>query len=76
MAEKEGFEPSIGLYTLYSLSRGAPSATRPFLLIGMTFSRQRTILARNAITIPHRPDQTPDEEREPRAPYISHRLQL
>ena len=29
MAEKEGFEPSIGLQTLYSLSRGAPSATRP-----------------------------------------------
>jgi hypothetical protein len=29
MAEREGFEPSIGLLTLYSLSRGAPSATRP-----------------------------------------------
>ena len=29
MAEREGFEPSIGLQTLYSLSRGAPSATRP-----------------------------------------------
>ncbi len=29
MAEKEGFEPSIGLQTLYSLSRGAPSASRP-----------------------------------------------
>ena len=28
LAETEGFEPSIGLYTLYSLSRGAPSATR------------------------------------------------
>ena len=28
MAEREGFEPSIGL-TLYALSRGAPSATRP-----------------------------------------------
>jgi hypothetical protein len=29
MADTEGFEPSIELLTLYSLSRGAPSATRP-----------------------------------------------
>ena len=29
MAVKEGFEPSIELLTLYSLSRGAPSASRP-----------------------------------------------
>ncbi len=29
MAVREGFEPSIGLQTLYSLSRGAPSASRP-----------------------------------------------
>ena len=28
LAETEGFEPSMGLYTPYSLSRGAPSATR------------------------------------------------
>ena len=28
MVEREGFEPSIELQTLYSLSRGAPSATR------------------------------------------------
>ena len=28
MAEREGFEPSIGV-SLYSLSRGAPSAARP-----------------------------------------------
>ncbi len=28
LAEREGFEPSIRLLTLYSLSRGAPSATR------------------------------------------------
>ena len=28
MAEREGFEPSIGI-NLYALSRGAPSATRP-----------------------------------------------
>ena len=33
MAEKEGFEPSIELQTLYSLSRGAPSASRPPLRI-------------------------------------------
>ena len=31
MAEREGFEPSIRLLTLYSLSRGAPSTTRPSL---------------------------------------------
>ncbi len=29
MAVREGFEPSIRLQTVYSLSRGAPSATRP-----------------------------------------------
>jgi hypothetical protein len=28
LAEREGFEPSIELLTLYSLSRGAPSASR------------------------------------------------
>jgi hypothetical protein len=28
VAETEGFEPSMRLYTPYSLSRGAPSATR------------------------------------------------
>ena len=33
MAETEGFEPSIELQTLYSLSRGAPSAARPRLQI-------------------------------------------
>ena len=32
MAEKEGFEPSIPI-KVYSLSRGAPSATRPLLRI-------------------------------------------
>ena len=31
MAEREGFEPSIELLTLYSLSRGAPSASRASL---------------------------------------------
>ncbi len=29
MAVREGFEPSIQLLTIYSLSRGAPSASRP-----------------------------------------------
>ncbi len=29
MAVREGFEPSIRLQTVYSLSRGAPSASRP-----------------------------------------------
>ena len=33
LAEREGFEPSIELLTLYSLSRGAPSTTRPSLRI-------------------------------------------
>ncbi len=32
MAETEGFEPSMELQTPYSLSRGAPSASRPRLL--------------------------------------------
>src|SRR6185312_1196068 len=31
LAEREGFEPSIRLLTRYSLSRGAPSATRASL---------------------------------------------
>ena len=31
MAVREGFEPSIELLTLYSLSRGAPSASRASL---------------------------------------------
>jgi len=31
LVEKEGFEPSIELLTLYALSRGAPSASRPLL---------------------------------------------
>ena len=33
LAEREGFEPSIELLTLYTLSRGAPSTTRPSLRI-------------------------------------------
>src|SRR5579875_3680087 len=33
MAEREGFEPSIRLLTLYSLSRGAPSASRASLRV-------------------------------------------
>jgi hypothetical protein len=34
LAETEGFEPSMRLYTPYSLSRGAPSATRSRFLEG------------------------------------------
>ena len=32
MAEREGFEPSIRFWAIYTLSRGAPSTTRPSLL--------------------------------------------
>ena len=42
VAEREGFEPSIGLLTLYSLSRGAPSATRPSLQIVRPAQRSET----------------------------------
>jgi hypothetical protein len=35
LAEREGFEPSIELLTLYSLSRGAPSASRASLRMGL-----------------------------------------
>ncbi len=59
MVEKEGFEPSIELQTLYSLSRGAPSATRtPLRLVGRiikisenmsnTFMPKMTIWLQNA----------------------------
>jgi hypothetical protein len=39
LAEREGFEPSIRLLTLYSLSRGAPSASRASLRV--LFPRRR-----------------------------------
>ena len=45
MAETEGFEPSIGLQTLYSLSRGAPSATRPHLQKGAILTRLTQLLS-------------------------------
>ena len=45
MAETEGFEPSIGLQTLYSLSRGAPSATRPRLQRGAILTRLTLLLS-------------------------------
>ena len=41
LAEKEGFEPSMGLLTPYSLSRGAPSATRPLLRNSVSAVNQR-----------------------------------
>ncbi len=55
LAETEGFEPSIELLTLYSLSRGAPSASRArsrvccLVSVTATSPRNRTqILAKNA----------------------------
>ncbi len=50
LAEREGFEPSMGLLTPYSLSRGAPSATRPSLrkLIVSCPRPARRALLRNA----------------------------
>ena len=36
LAEREGFEPSIEFLTLYSLSRGAPSASRAPLRIDLS----------------------------------------
>ena len=45
LAETEGFEPSIGLQTLYSLSRGAPSATRPRLQRGAILTRLTLLLS-------------------------------
>ncbi len=38
MAESEGFEPSIRV-NVYTLSRGAPSATRPALLILLVYGK-------------------------------------
>src|SRR5262245_50149787 len=54
MAEREGFEPSIQLLTVYSLSRRAPSATRPslhstFLIGGGGRIRTHGTLPRTAV---------------------------
>ena len=43
MAGTEGFEPSIELLTLYSLSRGAPSATRPRIRRGLINSNTSSV---------------------------------
>jgi hypothetical protein len=55
LAEREGFEPSIGI-NLYTLSRGAPSATRPPLR-----GRQRipTHAAPSPPPAPKEPDSVP-----------------
>ena len=53
MAETEGFEPSIGLQTLYSLSRGAPSATRPRLHEGRDSNMCRADVKREYYTPLH-----------------------
>ena len=39
LAETEGFEPSMRLYTPYSLSRGAPSATRSRFQSGLIIAQ-------------------------------------
>ena len=46
MAEREGFEPSIPV-TVYALSRGAPSATRPSLQ--KTFSYYKLLLTKSLL---------------------------
>ena len=49
MAESEGFEPSIGV-SLYALSRGAPSATRPALRFKPTIISAEYYYASKIIT--------------------------
>lgn len=46
MAGTEGFEPSIRLNTVYSLSRGAPSATRPRARSPSLVKRERDFVNR------------------------------
>ena len=58
LAEREGFEPSIELLTLYSLSRGAPSASRASLrgmfLAVAAIVRARFASVRGREPVPHR----------------------
>ena len=73
LAETEGFEPSMRLYTAYSLSRGAPSASRS------RFQERR--LCRNELlncgpgrfTQPVDRGRTRDAARAPRVPCTSRR---
>src|SRR5665647_2156926 len=59
LAETEGFEPSMRLYTPYSLSRGAPSATRSRfqergLCPNCSSSGGRLVQVERAVQGPHR----------------------
>ncbi len=49
LAETEGFEPSMRLYTPYSLSRGAPSATRSRFLTADIISRLRPVFLNSGL---------------------------
>ena len=71
LAEPEGFEPSMQVLPAYSLSRGAPSASRSQL-------RRRTGSHSNREEVPLRrpasaPGRTPCAARAPRAPCTSRR---
>src|SRR5688500_1222269 len=50
LAEREGFEPSIRVLPIYALSRGAPSTTRPSLLIRL--SRRATLAVLEFTCVP------------------------
>lgn len=65
LAEPEGFEPSMRLYTPYSLSRGAPSATRSQFLKATAIM---PLLKRSV-----GPDRTLYAVRAPPIPYIFRR---
>src|SRR5215470_5652680 len=54
LAEREGFEPSIELLTLYSLSRGAPSASRAPLRFWMGCDQALAAIR------PETPNRSPD----------------
>ena len=53
MAEREGFEPSIRFLCIYSLSRGAPSTTRPPLQV-----LQHKLASGEAVAVDRYPDST------------------
>src|SRR5690348_12695760 len=60
MAEREGFEPSIRLLTRYSLSRGAPSASRASLRIQILSNQPSVVCSQSAsMPPPHRSHAMP-----------------
>ena len=73
LAESEGFEPSMQFLTAYSLSRGAPSTTRPALRtapnVTSSLGAGQTSLFRRRLARDRRPCAT----RAPRVPCISRR---